>query len=101
MNRPYSEATMADESTLTKIATSAAGAALSGLTGGGIVTILGEGFALANKIIDYIDNPAKRAKARREYIDALEAIGEKIKTEIDSEAVNQFILDLIAAVHNK
>jgi len=88
---------MADESTLTQIATGA----LSGLTTGGVTLALGEGFALANRIIGYIDNPAKRAKARREYIDALEAIRESIKTEIGAEAVNQLLLDLIAAVHNK
>jgi hypothetical protein len=92
---------MDDNSTITKIAVEAAGSALSGITGGGVTTLLGEGFALANRIIGYIDNPAKRAKARREYIDALEAIRESIKTEIGAEAVNQFILDLIAAVHNK
>jgi len=93
---------MDDNSTITQIAAGAAGAALSGITGGGGVTLaLGEGFALANRIIGYIDNPAKRAKARREYIDALEAIRESIKTEIGAEAVNQLLLDLIAAVHNK
>jgi flavin-dependent dehydrogenase len=90
---------VADESTLTQIATGAAGAVLSGITGAGVTLALGEGFALANRIIGYIDNPAKRAKARREYIDALEAIREKIKTE--DGAVNQLLLDLIAAVHNK
>lgn len=92
---------MVEESTITKIVGQAAGAAVSGLSGGGVVTMLGEGFALANKIIDYIDDPAKRAKARREYIDSLQGIREKIKNEQDYEKIDSLLLDLIAAVHNK
>jgi hypothetical protein len=92
---------MTEETTLGKIAADAAGAALSGLTGGGIVTILGEGFKLANKIIGYIDDPAKRAKARREYLDSLEAIRSQIQKEQDYEKIDSLLLDLIAAVHNK
>ena len=89
---------MADNYTITKIVGEAAGTAISL---GGVTTLLGEGFSLANKIIGYIDNPAKRAKARREYLDSLQAIREKIKNEQDIEAIDQFLLDLIAAVHDK
>lgn len=92
---------MTEDSTLTKVISQTAGAALSGLTGGGIVTILGEGFGLANRIIDYIDDPAKRAKARREYLDSLEAIREKIKNEKGAEIIDRLLLDLVSAVHGK
>lgn len=92
---------MTDDSTVTKIIFEAAGAALSGITGGDVVTIVGEGFKLANKIIGYIDDPAKRAKARREYIDSLEAIRSQIQKEQDYEKIDSLLLDLIAAVHNK
>jgi hypothetical protein len=92
---------MAEESTITQVIRTVASAAVSGVTGGGVVTIIGQGFTLANKIIDYIDNPAKRAKARREYLDALEAMREKIKTEQGLETIDRLLLDLIAAVHTK
>ena len=90
---------MIENSTIAKIAGQAAGAVASGITGGGVVTLIGEGFSLANKIIGYIDDPAKRAKARRDYIDSLEAIRSRIQKEQDYEKIDSLLLDLIAAVH--
>jgi len=92
---------MTEDSTISKIAGQAASAVLSEVTGGGVVTLIGEGFSLANKIIGYIDDPAKRAKARREYIDSLEAIRSQIQKEQDYEKIDSLLLDLIAAVHDK
>jgi len=92
---------MTEDSTIAKIAGQAADAALSGINGGGVMTLIGEGFSLANKIIGYIDDPAKRAKARREYIDRLESIRSQIQKEQDYEKIDSLLLDLIAAVHDK
>ena len=92
---------MINESTITELAAQTASAALSGVTGGGTILMLGEGFALANRIIGFIDNPAVRSKARREYIDSLEALRFKIKGEQDYEKMDVLILDLIAAIHGK
>lgn len=92
---------MTEKSTITKILGESAGAALSVSTGAGVLTMFGEGFGLANRIIDYIDDPAKRAKARREYLDSLEAIRSQIQGEKDYEKINSLLLDLITAVHDK
>jgi hypothetical protein len=92
---------MINESTITELAAKTASAALSGVTGGGAILMLGEGFALANRIIGLIDNPAARSKARREYIDSLDVLRLKIKTEQDYEKMDALILELIADIHNK
>lgn len=92
---------MADAPTLVSTIGDIASATASGLSGGAVVTMVGEGFKLANKIIDYIDDPAKRAKARREYIDSLEAIRSQIQKEQDYEKIDSLLLDLIAMVHGK
>ena len=67
-----------------------------------LLTIAGEGFHLANMIIDkYIDDPARRARARREYIDSLETLRSQIQKEQDHEKIDSLLLTLIAAVHGK
>ena len=67
-----------------------------------LLTIAGEGFRLANTIIDkYIDDPARRARARREYIDSLETLRSQIQKEQDHEKIDSLLLTLIAAVHGK
>ena len=68
----------------------------------GTVELVGEGFHLANTIIDkYIEDPARRARARREYIDTLENLRAKIKEEKDHEKMDTLLLELIAAVHDR
>ena len=67
-----------------------------------LLTIAGEGFHLVNTIIDkYIEDPVRRARARREYIDSLESLRSQIIKEQDHEKVDSLLLGLIAAVHGK
>lgn len=65
----------------------------------GVVEAIGQGFGLANRVIDMIEDPARRQKARREYIDSLKELQEKINVEQNAEEVDRLILSLIAAVH--
>jgi hypothetical protein len=65
----------------------------------GIIEAIGQGFGLANNVIDMIEDPARRAKARRMYLDSLKELQEKIYVEKDAEKVDALILNLIAAVH--
>lgn len=67
-----------------------------------VTGLIGEGFHLANTIIDkYIEDPGRRAKARREYIDRLEALRTEILKEKDYEKIDSLLLDLISNVHGK
>ena len=63
--------------------------------------ILGELLALANKTIDYIDSPEKRAKAKRDYEDKLNELKQVILEETDAEKRSQFIDMLIVAIKSK
>jgi len=66
-----------------------------------IINTVGAGFELANTIIGMIEDPARRAKARRFYLDSLNELREKIKNEKDFDKVGDLLLALIAGCHNK
>ena len=66
-----------------------------------VTTIIGEGFGLANRIIDMINDPATRAKARRDYEDTLQALRQKIYEEMREDEADSLMLELISAVHGK
>ncbi len=66
-----------------------------------IFKILGELLALSNKVIDYIDSPEKRAKARREYEDKLNELKKAILEETDAEKRSQLIDMLLSAIKSK
>lgn len=66
-----------------------------------ITAIIGEGFGLANRIIDMINDPATRAKARREYEDTLQALRQQIYEEMDEDEADNLILKLISLIRSK
>jgi len=66
-----------------------------------IISTMGAGFALANNIIGMIEDPARRAKARRLYIDSLNELRERIKIEQTFEKIDDLLLSLIASCHDK
>ncbi|MEO0166590.1 MAG: hypothetical protein ABIL39_10695 [candidate division WOR-3 bacterium] len=67
----------------------------------GTLEAIGTGFKLAEKIIDWLDTPEKRAKARRMYRQTLEELREKIKGSKDEKEIDYLILTLISHIESE
>ena len=67
-----------------------------------MVELLAQALRLGNTLIDkWVMDPEHKAKARREYLDALQEIRAKIATEADLETLDALLLGLVAAIHGR
>lgn len=67
----------------------------------GTIEAIGTGFKLADKIIDMLDTPEKRSKARRMYRKSLEELREKIKGSKNEKEIDYLILTLISRIESE
>ena len=56
---------------------------------------------LVGKIIDQLDTPEKRAKARREFLNELLLLVKKVDNEKETDAILQIIRDFMSAVDSR